>query len=194
MNTFDQETHTYTIAGRTVPSVTQVLNDLIPSFQADEWYLQRGTAVHACCAMIAQGKAFEHDPQIAGQVAACRRFFAEVKPVVMDVERRMYSTRYWFAGTFDMLCDIDGKLLLIDWKASIGESLPYQLGGYSLLNEMSTGRLDVKYGAGVQLNDDGTYKMTRVYDLRSYKNGFLALLSAYNIRRACKVKEEGIKE
>lgn len=200
MNTFDPVKHEYAIDGRVVPSVTKVLNDLIPGFQADEWYLQRGTAVHACCAMIAQGKDFEYDPQIAGQVAACRRFFSDVKPVVMDVERRLYSTRYGFAGTFDMRCGIDGMVLLIDWKASISNALPYQLGGYGLLHDEAVSHSlcrpcvkdSAKCGAGVQLNDDGTYKMTRVYDLRGYKNGFIALLSAYNIRRACKVKEEGM--
>lgn len=188
MNAFDPDTYTYTIDGRAVPSVTTVLNDLLPCFQAGEWYLNRGIAVHACCAMIARGKAFEHDPEIDGQVRACRRFFAEVKPVVIDVERRLYSTRYGFAGTFDMVCKIDGRVVLLDWKASFNKSLPYQLAGYALLNEGCIGNQAIKYGCGVQLCDDGTYHMSHekphgFYDLRSYKNGFLALLSAYNIRK-----------
>jgi len=198
MNAFNAETHTYSINGVTVPSVTQVLNDLIPGFQAGEWYLQRGTAIHACAAMIARGVAFEHDPQISGQVAACRRFFAEVKPFVMHVERSLFCSRAGFAGTFDMVANVCGKIMVVDWKASISNALPYQLGGYSLLLDENAGNslkesgvaYSVRYGCGVQLNDDGTYKMTRVYDLRGYKNGFLALLSAYNIRRACKVNEE----
>lgn len=194
MNSFDPVTHTYTIENRVVPSVTQVLNDLLPCYQASEWHLQRGTAVHACAAMIARGVEFEHDPAIDGQVLACKRFFAEVKPVVLDVEHRMYSDVYGFAGTYDLRCGIGGSVILIDWKGSFSASLPYQLGGYGLLIDSYPAMPYIKRGAGVQLNEDGTYRMSKVYDLRRYKTGFLNLLSAYNIRKECKVKTEGTQE
>ena len=193
MNTFDATTHTYTIDGNVVPSVTQVLSDLIPGWQASEWYLQRGTAVHACAAMIARGVEFDHDPSIDGQVSACKRFFAEVKPIVFEVERQVYCERYCFAGTFDLECSVNNRRCLLDWKASFGAALPYQLAAYSVAYD-ECGGYPIRHGYGVRLNEDGTYKMSCVYDLRNYRNGFLALLSAYKIRRACKVKEEGIKE
>jgi hypothetical protein len=185
-NTFSPETHTYTIDGRKVPSVTQVLNDLIPGFKAGEWYLNRGQAVHACAALIAQGVAFDHDPAIDGQVRAVRRFFAEVKPTVIAVEKQVYSARYQYAGTLDLLADINGKRLVIDFKASESAALPYQLAAYStaFLLEQPT-----RYGCGVIINEDGSYKMTRVFDLRLYQQGFLALLTAYNIRRGAGIKE-----
>ena len=44
MNTFDEETHTYMIDGRPVPSVTQVVSEFIACWMASEWYLKRGTA------------------------------------------------------------------------------------------------------------------------------------------------------
>lgn len=185
MNSFDATTHTYTIGGRKVPSVTQVLSDLIPCYQAGEWYLQRGTAVHACAAMVAQGVEFEHDPQIIGQVSACRKFFAEVKPEVICVERQVFGVGY--AGTMDMFCELNGREMVVDWKASFSAALPYQLAAYAMCVVGS-----VRWGFGVQLCEDGTYHMSQVYDLRQYKQGFLSLLSAYNIRRACKVKEESI--
>jgi len=190
MNTFDPATHTYTIDGRVVPSVTQVLNDLLPCYQASEWHLQRGTAVHACAAMIAQGKTFDYDRAIEGQVSACYRFFEEVKPVVLAVEEREFSSRHGFAGTYDLLSRIPQglKACMVDWKASFSASLPYQLAGYSILVEENVGRIDRGYG--VQLNEDGTYRMSEVYDLRRYKTGFLNMLGAYNIRRECKAKDE----
>ena len=80
MNTYDDATHTYAIDGRPVPSVTDVLRDLLPCWQASEWHLQRGRAVHACCAMIARGVDFTHDPQISGQVSAARLWFASRGP------------------------------------------------------------------------------------------------------------------
>jgi len=190
MNEFDAETHTYTIDGRPVPSVTQVLSDLIPGWKASEWYLNRGTAVHACAAMIAKGIEFDYDPLIEGQVTACKRFFAEVKPTVLGIERKVFSVKHGFAGTFDLLCAISGRVMLLDWKASFSQALPFQLAGYAVLHDDVQGNTIIKHGVGVQLNEDGTYRMSEVFDLRRYKQGFLALLSAYNIRRECKVKTE----
>lgn len=192
MNTFDATTHTYRIDGVAVPSVTQVLSDLIPGWQASEWYLQRGTAVHACAAMIARGVEFDHDPAIDGQVMACKRFFAEVRPHVIRTEYQVFSQKLGFAGTFDLECSVQDTVCLIDWKASFGAALPYQLAAYSVAYD-ECGGYPIRHGYGVQLNEDGTYKMSCVYDLRNYRNGFLALLSVYKIRRKCKVKEEGIK-
>jgi hypothetical protein len=185
-NTFDASTHSYYIDGRKVPSVTQVLNDLIPGFKAGEWYLNRGQAVHACAALIAQGVEFDHDPAIDGQVRAVRRFFTEVKPVVIAVEKQVYSARYQYAGTLDLLADINGKWLVIDFKASVSAALPYQLAAYSIA--LGPEQL-TRYGCGVIINEDGSYKMTKVYDLRLYQQGFLSLLTAYNIRRNAGIKE-----
>ena len=186
MNSFDPTTHTYTIDGRKVPSVTQVLNDLLPCWQASEWHLQRGTAVHACAAMIARGIEFEHDPAIDGQVKACKRFFEEVKPVVFEVERQVYCAKYGYAGTFDLECGFENRVCLVDWKASFSASLPYQLAAYAMAYE-DMGANPMRFGYGVQLNEDGTYRMSEVYDLRRYKTGFLNMLGTYNIRRECKV-------
>ena len=186
INTFEAATHTYAIDGRTVPSVTQVLNDLIPGFKAGEWYLNRGQAVHACAALIAQGVAFDHDPAIDGQVRAVRRFFAEVKPTVIAVERQIYSERYQYAGTLDLLADINGKWLVIDYKASESAALPYQLAAYSIALPPHR---QTRHGCGVIITEDGSYKMTKFYDLRLYQQGFLALLTAYNIRRKAGIKE-----
>jgi hypothetical protein len=186
VNTFDAATHSYYIDGRKVPSVTQVLGDLIPGWKASEWYLNRGQAVHACAALIAQGVAFDHDPAIDGQVRAVRRFFAEIKPTGIVVEGKVYSARYQYAGTLDLLATISGKVMMVDYKASVSAALPYQLAAYSIAlpPEQLT-----RYGFGVIINEDGSYKMTKVYDLRLYQQGFLALLTAYNIRRGAGIKE-----
>jgi len=180
--TFDPATHTYRLYGRVIPSVTQVLDDLLPGWHADEWYLQRGTAVHACAAMIAQGIEFESDPAISGQVAACRQWFADVRPLVNYVERRVCSARHGYAGTLDMLAGIGAHLVVIDWKASAGPAAVYQLAGYALaLGEM--GLATVRHGATVTLAEDGTYKMSEVYDILQAMREFPALVVAHNVRR-----------
>lgn len=193
MNNFDHATHTYTINGRKVPSVTQVLNDLLPGFKASDWHKQRGSTVHACAAMVARGEEFELDlsaqtpddkADILGRIEAVRRFFREVKPVVIFCETPAYSERYQYAGTLDLLATINGQWLIMDWKPGETPALPYQLAAYSLINTPPVSR-----GCGVLLSGDGRYSMTKVFDLRRYQQGFLALLTAYNIRRNAGIKE-----
>lgn len=190
---FDEATHTYYIDERPVPSVTQVMADMIPGWRAADWYLQRGRAVHACAAMVAQGLEFEHDERIAGQVAACRQFYRVVYggilPTFVPVEFAVYSRQYQYAGTLDLLASFRKSPTLVDFKATLTDAVPIQLAGYAIaLNERDG--FSVKFGMGVQLNEDGTYKCSEVYDLRRYKAEWLALLTTYNVRRRLKIKEE----
>lgn len=188
---FDPLTHTYRIDDRPVTSVTQVLRDVLPGWQAGEWYMQRGTAVHACAAMIARGEKFNHDARIDGQVAACRRVFEEIKPVPILVEHPVYSDRYQFAGTLDLACNIKHRDIIIDWKAQLTESAAIQCAAYALALREAHPILDVRWGMGVELHDDGTYKCCNdLYDLRRYKHEWLALLTTFNVRRRLGIKEE----
>jgi len=184
MTSFDPATHTYEINGRRVPNVTQVLGDLIPGWHAADWYLERGRAVHAAAAFIAHGIEFDADPQIEGQVRALRRFFAEVKPQVLEVEKSVFHSGYGYAGTCDMVAIFKKAAVVVDWKASISVSAPYQVAGYALA-------LNLDHGCAVEIRDDGTYRMSPIWDLRRYKQGWLALLTAYGIRRNCGIKQEG---
>lgn len=187
---FDEAGHTYRIDGRTVPSVTAVLRDLLPSWQASEWHLQRGRAVHACCAMIARGREFKHDPQIEGQVKAARLWFAHTAPEILAVEHRMFSRRHQFAGTADLVAVVNDRPVLVDFKASLTPAVPYQLGAYSVLYGEDERQPAHRYGYGVELHEDGTYRMSERYDLRVYGQRFLALLTAFNVRRECGITEE----
>jgi hypothetical protein len=191
--TFDEATHTYRIAGRQVPSVTQVLGDLIPGWHASDWHLQRGRAVHAAAAFIAREVPFDSDPQVAGQVAACLRFFREVKPMVIEVERPVYSPKYQFAGCLDLLTIRPGgrgERMVLDFKSSLSPSVPFQVAGYAWAAEETLG-VPVGFGCGVELRADGTYRMSEIWHLPRFKIGWLSLLSAYNIRRRCGIAETG---
>ena len=175
---FYEEKHEYRIDGRVVPSVTQVMSEVLgPPWQATEWHLQRGRAVHACCALIAQGKEFENDPQIDGQCEACRTFLETTGEFIEEVEEELYSVQYQFAGTPDLTVREGKHLLILDYKATLTKSVEIQLGGYGILKP------EAKCGLGVQLNDDGTYKLTKLYDLKRPRQKFLGLLSAYNTKK-----------
>lgn len=68
-------------------------------------------------------------------------WFAKIKPKVLATEQVVYSPTYGYAGTFDALLEIDGKIVLADVKTSnksltaplgIYDSYFLQLGAYSL--------------------------------------------------------------
>lgn len=186
LNTFDHATHGYMMDGRPVPSVTQIMDGVWGQpFYASDWHLERGRAVHACCAMIACNRQFQHDPQIDGQVRACRQWFSDMKPAVMTVENARFHEQYQFAGTPDLVCEMRGKAVIIDYKASYSPIAWIQLGGYSLL----TG---VQKGAIVELHEDGTYKMTPVEKLARFRNEFLATLTVYHIMERNGLRKEKV--
>ena len=184
MNTsFDPSTHTYCIDNRKVPGVTQVLRDVLPGWSASEWHMNRGTVVHACAVAIARNQDFDYDPAVDGQVIAIKRFFREVKPKVLSVESPVYSLLYLYGGMLDLRCEIKGKEMVLDWKATLSREVEWQLAGYAIPTNLN-------YGVGVEIHDDGTYRMGEVYDLKRAKNEWLAILTTYRIRRKCKIKED----
>jgi hypothetical protein len=180
---FDSDKHQYYINDRPVRSVTQVLKEVLPEsiWQASEWHLQRGTAVHACMALLARGKKFEHDPAIAGQVAAGIKWFADMQPDMVAIEEHLYSEPYQFAGTPDLICrspEFGSKALtIVDWKTSIMPVHYIQLGGYGLLYPSA------KNGIIVALQEDGKYKCSKVFELEPYKCEFMACRSVAAIKQ-----------
>ena len=73
---FDPIAHEYKIHGQPVPSVTQIISEVIGhGWSAAKWFLDRGKAIHACAAFIAEGKKFKYDERLVGYVQALERFF-----------------------------------------------------------------------------------------------------------------------
>ena len=189
--TFDAASHTYRLDGEPIDGVTSVLNRIMPGYQASQWHLNRGTAVHAAAAMIGRGQEIANlDPRIAGQAEACRLFWREWNPAALAIEERVVSRRHRYAGTMDLLAGINGKLTMIDYKGSIGPGTGHQLAAYAIAAEecgiARTGL--IKHGLAVVLAESGKYSV-REYDLRPLRAEWLALLAADRIRR-----REGVTE
>jgi len=193
---FDPETHRYWIVTngveRPVPGVTQVLSDLVPGWKASEFYLGKGRAVHAAAAFVARGITFEHDPRIAGQVEAARKFFREIKPAVVAVERQVYSPRYLYGGTLDLDCEIGGIPVIGDYKAALTPATIYQCAAYAQALREAGRKID--HGVGIELREDGNYRMSELWPLKRATQEWLALLTAYRVREkiGCLNKEEDV--
>ncbi len=179
---FDPAEHRYSVDGKTIPSVTQVIADVVGSgFEfVSGWHKQRGVVLHACAPFVAKGLDFNYDARLEGKITALRKFFAEVKPEIQGMEEPLFSEPYQFAGRPDFVAKIGTRWCLGDYKSSVDlVRLSLQLGGYSLLPL----GINTNYGVGVELKDNGKYKMTSVIDLRIARNEFLALLTTYKIKR-----------
>lgn len=188
---FREATHTYYIKGREVQGVTATIGP--PAWQADDFYLQKGRAIHQAALMIGQGKQFDYDPRIEGQITALRRFFYEVNPLVINCEEPLFSELHGFGGTLDFVAMIDGRRVIGDYKSSLElERLKLQLGGYSVLYEEQF-KEKIVTGVGVELLATGRYKMTELFDLRKPRREFLTLLSADRIRKRLGGKNGTIK-
>lgn len=122
---FDEATHTYSIDGKKLPSVTEIcglLNnwgDLNPAILMQA--ARRGTVVHEYCELVDYGvdeDGIECEPELAGYVIAYMRFLRDYRPLWEMVEQKVYSEQFGFAGTLDRFGTIDGKPVLLDIKTS----------------------------------------------------------------------------
>jgi len=187
---FDPVKHAFRIEGRAVPSVTQVIKRVLgrPIMQATDWHMQRGTAVHACAAMVAREIPFEHDPQIAGQVAAIRKFWAEFKPDAKLIEEPVYNLNQQYAGVLDLVAWTQLGLTIIDYKSTISAVRDtIQIGGYALC------RGDATAGILVELHEDGTYQVVPLERkaLHGAKRDFQIVRATYGIMQRLNEAEKG---
>lgn len=171
---FDEESHTYKIDGKVVPSVTQIIRPLYdgafdsipPSVLERKRTL--GQAVHLACELYDLGELDESsvDEQIAGYVDAWKRFVSEQPHRWNRVEERIASWRRKFAGTVDRIGEdrATGKSDLIDIKTTdmIDRAVGVQLCGYQMLAEESG--LGINRRLAVQLRPDGTYRVHTFQD------------------------------
>lgn len=166
---FDEAAHIYTVDGMEVPSVTTVCRFLSYDQKSDRPWLaklaaDRGTRVHAACALLDYGEEPEDTPDIAGYLTAYRRFLADYRPDWELIEHPMGSADLGLAGTLDRYGTLyDGRTCILDIKTGQlhGAALRAQLTGYQRLleRERDVG-LDHRYA--LQLCKDGTYVLREV--------------------------------
>src|SRR6185436_17565531 len=124
--TFDDATHTYTLDGVIVPSVTGILkaSGLIDFTGIPESILEaarvRGTTVHQAIAFYNDGdldlELFEHDfPDYVGYLEGWLSFCRQRNFTPILNECRIASRRHQIARTIDCLGELDGEAVLIDY-------------------------------------------------------------------------------
>lgn len=75
-----------------------------------------GTRVHALAERMGQGHEDEVEPELRPFAVQYRRFIDERRPTFVEIEYMGVNLSYEYAGTGDIIADIDGKRLAIDIK------------------------------------------------------------------------------
>lgn len=186
---FDAASHTYSVDGVIVPSVTQVLEacgvvdySYLPP-DTRTMALTRGSAVHLATQYDDEGDFDEASaPELLPYVEAWRRFRAETGFAPTSIEQRVYSARYGYAGTLDRIgANGRGDLCLVDVKTSSAE------GWVRLQTAAYCGALDEprRYLRGcAELHKDGSYRALwfPAAEFQADFGGFLACLAVLRLQ------------
>ena len=122
--TFEETRHIYRLNGMEIPSVTTLMKPLSDDFYRTvnqsvlDRAAKRGTAIHNAIENFTEFGAEDIDPQYAGYFSAFLQWWNLRKPVPLAMEQRVYHKILRYAGTADLICDIGGRLTLVDYKSS----------------------------------------------------------------------------
>lgn len=184
---FDEASHTYTLGGVVMPSVTQVLAPLSDFSKVPRHVLerarQRGTAVHRACELYLLGDLDETslDEEIAPYYYQFRRFLRESGFRPAKSELRVWSGRYGYAGTLDLAGELGKKQVLIDLKTPI--QMPRSTGPQTAAYEAAYREIE-DINPRKRIHRYGLKLRPEKYDLVPFTNDddmgvFLALLTVH---------------
>ena len=139
-NIYDEENHKYYVDGEEKPSVTDIASPI--SFERldnlQKVLLERAKARGKRCHEIFEEYLLMGDIDIeeieTDYIPYVQQFILWAKtyrPKVIYTEKKMFSNE--FCGTCDLVCEIDKKVLIVDYKvtsAADKKSLSVQLEGY----------------------------------------------------------------
>ena len=197
---FDEDTHTYTLDGVVIPSVTEICAPITcgkyPPVGVVQQAAARGTRVHELCALYdMDALPDEIEAGLVGYVKAWAAFCRDYKPVWTHIELPLYGlldTGLPFAGTLDRIGEIDGRTRVVDIKTTASLDRPAkvalceQITGYEWLADLND--IDVFDGAGmgVQLFADGNYRVHLIAAI-AQKYDFLRSETFWSLRKLYKI-------
>lgn len=145
-----------------------------------------GTEAHAMVEDYLKGRkaaSVERSAEAINAYKAFVKWFEEVKPEVINVEEVIYSQKYQYAGTYDCMLRINGKVYLCDLKTTnVSRKAPdgvyaenyIQLGAYALAHEEQ--RLYEEQNGGTKL-----VKIDGLMVISAKKNGVLNIVTAEDL-------------
>ncbi len=159
---FDSATHTYTLDGQPLPSVTTILRKVLgdpTAGNATQYHLDRGSAAHALYAILGRGDdlgLYQYDARLDGHVRCWREWQAAEAVTFLGVEMPVASVKYGYAGTLDALAESPRwprGAWIVDYKQSTSRRDRMQLAAYAIAVEESH-RIPVKGVVGLQIDGE----------------------------------------
>lgn len=155
MNYYDDERHEYYVNGELRPNVTEITKPI--SFERlnalQQSLLERAKARGSYChelfeeyLLIGELDFDDIETEYIPYVEQFILWAKTYRPKVLFTEKKMFSCE--FCGTCDLICEIDGKVLLVDYKVTSAidkKSLSVQLEGYYRLCQKYNIKIDECY-------------------------------------------------
>ena len=199
---FEESTHTYTLDGVVIPSVTEICAPITcgkyPPVGVVQQAAARGTRVHELCALYdMDALPDEIEAELVGYVKAWAAFCRDYKPVWKHIELPLHGEidpGQPFAGTLDRIGEIDGRTRVVDIKTTASLDRPAkvalceQITGYEWLADLNGIDIFDGAGMGVQLFANGNYRVHLIaaiaqkYDFTRTET-FSALRKLYKITK-----------
>lgn len=185
---FDEQTHTYTLNGQGLPSVTGILKDegFVDTRFYDDYGRTRGEYVHKAAHLYDTGQLDEAalDPVLKPYLDAWKKFLNDSLFHVLDSEVPRHHPRLMYAGTpdkvgfFDVVPSKD-IMSVIDIKTGAAEPwTALQLAGYAEMVKHDFKIFSCNRYA-LELKPDGNYKLITYAD-RQDTAVWLAALTIYH--------------
>lgn len=188
--TFEDFGHVYMLNGTRLPSTTQIMKPLTNEVYGaiDENVLRaaadRGTTVHEGFELYLEYGAEDLPLDYKGYLDGFKKFLADYKVKAIATEQRFYHKIFRYAGTADLIAEIKGETILIDYKttAQLQKKLTtVQLAAYK--NALKSNGINIDGAAILHVDKDGGYKFIRHDDVHAGWDVFLALLKIYQYGR-----------
>lgn len=189
---FESETHTYTLRGRVVPSVTQVLDAVNDFSMVDFDTLERarifGTHVHETIHLYDDGRLDEDalDPALVPYLEQWKKFLELSSAVVLASEVRVWH-RAGFAGTLDKILHWRKRDILADIKSGVffKLSVGMQCAAYcEALHDCGAWPKRIRTRYCIHLTGGDRMPRARPLTDPGDWNRFLSLLNAHNMKAA----------
>jgi hypothetical protein len=194
---FDEATHTYTLDGKVLPSVTQILKQLtesvyrfVPQDVLDA-AADLGRCVHKACELWNLGTLDEESlhPDIVPYLEGWKKFAAEAQFRPILVEAPLFHSALNYAGMIDAFGEQAGVPSLIDIKTTsviTAATVGPQTAAYADLIARAPameefGKKKLRRSA-VHLIGDGTYRQ-HFFSEDAERSVFLSCLSLHNWRK-----------
>lgn len=185
---FDEDSHTYEVAGIKRSSVTDLLKKnglnkgLIYATDEHRW---RGHAVHEMMKLHHKGTLDEInlDEDLRPYLRAWRRFVGETGFSTMGFEKPLYHPVLNYAGTPDVWGRVGKEIWLPDYKSgTVPRVTGLQLAGYEMLliacGEIPEKGIPIRR-IGIHLKNDGNYNL-RPFEDHNDKNIWTMIVSVHN--------------